>query len=365
METKKQASILAIGNELLLGQIINKNAAQISEKALDYNLRVSYHLVVADDIDEIVSALKYLTEKTDIVFVCGGLGPTEDDLTREAIARFMRVSLNQDNAVLKDLKQKIQQRGVQFTLNHVKQAQFPTGSKVMKSDVGTADGFHVNHQNKDIFAVPGPWAEIESCWTNYMHDKLRGISLNKIQLERFQIIGFPESEVSARAQELLKGSPFSAEYRIHQPFIELRVDVNPANSNQWEPYAKKIEEEFKGFIVGKGNVDKAKEFIEKIKDKKVLFVDAASHGYLGERLLPLIKGLDFDFFQISSLPASYAVEDYDICFEIRPVNENEWLGLINNTIHIPIERLSQRKIREANLRKKFSEIFFWRVLNHL
>ncbi len=365
METKKQASVLAIGNELLLGQIINKNAAQISEKALDYNLRIAYHLVVADDIQEIVSALRYLSDKTDIIFVCGGLGPTEDDLTREAIAKFMNVSLHQDDIVLKELKQKIQKRGVQFTLNHIKQAQFPTGSKVMKSDVGTADGFHLNQSNKDIFAVPGPWAEIESCWTNYIHEKLKGISLNKIQLERYQIIGFPESEVSSRAQEIFKGSPFTAEYRIHQPFIELRVDVSPLNSIKWSQYAEKVEEEFKGSIVGKGNVDKAKEFVDKVKDKKVLFVDAASHGYFGERLLPLIKGLDFDFFQISSLPASYAVEDYDMFFEIRPVNENEWLGLINNTIHIPIERLSTRQIRDSHLRKKFSEIFFWRVLNHL
>jgi nicotinamide-nucleotide amidase len=365
MIAKKRVSVLAIGNELLLGQIINKNAALISEKLLDYNLRSTYHCVVADDVAEIITALNYLWSRSDIIFVCGGLGPTEDDLTREAITQFMKTSIHQDDVVLKELKLKLQKRGVQFTLNHIKQAQFPTGGKVMKNDVGTADGFHLNSTGKDIFAVPGPWIEIESCWKNYIHDKLKGISLTKIQIERFQIIGLPESEVSQRTQDLLKGSPFNAEYRLHTPFVELRIDVDPIHQLKWKEYDQRISEEFKEFIVGKGNVDKAKEFVEKIKDKKVLFVDAVSQGYFAERLLPLTKDLKFDFFQIASLPASYAAENYEIFFEVRPVGENEWLGLIDNSTEIPIKRLSERKLRPDFVKKKMAELFFWKLVDHL
>lgn len=365
MIAKKRVSILAIGNELLLGQIVNKNAALISERILDYNLRSSYHHVVADDITEIVAALNYLWSRSDILFVCGGLGPTEDDLTREAIAQFMKMPLHQDDAILKELKLKLQKRDVQFTLNHIKQAQFPTGSKVMKNDVGTADGFHLNSTGKDIFAVPGPWAEVESCWSNYIHDKLKGISLSKIQLERYQIIGLPESEVSSRVKDILDGSPFTAEYRLYNPFVEVRVDVDPVNKLKWDEFDQKIQAEFKTFIVGKGNINKAHEFIEKVKDKKILFVDAVSQGYFAERLLPLTKNLKFDFFQIASLPASYAADNYEIFFEVRPVNDQEWLGLIDNSTEIPVQKLTQRKLSPEVLRKTLAEIFLWKLVDHL
>jgi nicotinamide-nucleotide amidase len=361
----KRVSILAIGNEILLGQIINKNAAYISEKLLDYNLRVFTHFVVADDIGDIVAALNYLWDKSDIIITTGGLGPTEDDLTRQALSQFLKTSMHQDENVLKELKQKLQKREVQFTLNHIRQAQFPSGSRVMRNDVGTADGFHCSSHNKDIFSFPGPWQEIQSCWENYVHEKLKGIALQKIQLERYQILGLPESEISSRVEKILKGSPFSAEYRIHQPYVEVRIDVSPLNSAKWSNFDKLVQEEFQNLLVGKGNIDNAASFIDKIKDKKVLFVDAASQGYLGEKMLPLIKGLNFDFFQIASLPAAYAADNYEVFFEIHPVNDNEWLATINNSEEIPIRRLTQRTLRPEALRRKLSEIFFWRILDYL
>ena len=150
-----RCDVLAVGTELLLGQIVDTNSSWIGEQLAAHGLSSHLQVKVGDNIDRITDALNHLLEQADAVIMCGGLGPTHDDLTRDAIARVMGVELDHDPEVAAVIAELFASRGRRMPENNLRQAQVPRGATVIPQRRGTAPGLICPVGDKVIYAVPG------------------------------------------------------------------------------------------------------------------------------------------------------------------------------------------------------------------
>jgi nicotinamide-nucleotide amidase len=149
------ASIVTIGNELLNGHTTDTNATFICEKLLSIGVPVVSVYTIADDISQIVRALKRAAEDADIVMVTGGLGPTDDDLTRQAFAEFFNVELHPDSKLLEEIHRFFEARNIRMPERNAIQACIPAGARPIDNPLGTAPGILAQKQGKLFFALPG------------------------------------------------------------------------------------------------------------------------------------------------------------------------------------------------------------------
>jgi nicotinamide-nucleotide amidase len=147
---------VAVGTELLLGQIVDTNSAWIGEALALAGLDVNYGTTVGDNLARIVSALRIALDRNDAVIMCGGLGPTQDDITRDAIAEVMGVPLELDDEVAARIERMFSSRGRVMAANNMRQAEVPVGARAIQDpQPGTAPGLICPVGDKVIYAVPG------------------------------------------------------------------------------------------------------------------------------------------------------------------------------------------------------------------
>ena len=150
-----RVEIVAVGTELLLGQIADTNSMWLGEQLAAAGIDSHFHQAVGDNHRRIVLAFRTALARSDAVIVCGGLGPTQDDITREAIAEVMNVGLEMDEAVVERISAMFASRGRTMSENNRKQAERPVGSAIIEQTRGTAPGLICPLGNKVIYAVPG------------------------------------------------------------------------------------------------------------------------------------------------------------------------------------------------------------------
>ncbi|MGV8057639.1 MAG: competence/damage-inducible protein A [Smithellaceae bacterium] len=148
-------AVLAIGNELMSGRIADTNSSFIAREANLQGWRVEAMMAVEDNFDSITQRLNYLLPLTDVIICTGGLGPTADDITTEAIARSFDLPLYTDENVLNRIKEMFAKRHLAWIENNTKQAMFPQGAEVIANPLGTAAGFALHVSGKWIFVIPG------------------------------------------------------------------------------------------------------------------------------------------------------------------------------------------------------------------
>jgi nicotinamide-nucleotide amidase len=157
--------LLAVGTELLLGQIVDTNSAWLGEHLAASGIDSLLQIKVGDNVARIEAQLRRMLEHADAVIVCGGLGPTHDDLTREAIASVMGVGLHHDDAVADVIREMFERRGRRMAENNLRQAQVPDGASLIPQTRGTAPGLicpvTLDGVEKVLFAVPGVPHEME------------------------------------------------------------------------------------------------------------------------------------------------------------------------------------------------------------
>jgi nicotinamide-nucleotide amidase len=146
---------VAVGTELLLGQIVDTNSSWMGEQLAAAGIDSHFQTKVGDNLDRIVQALRIALSRSDAVIVCGGLGPTQDDITREAIAAVMNVGLERDDAVVERIAAMFRTRGRDMVDSNLRQADVPVGAVVIPQTRGTAPGLICAVGHKVVYAVPG------------------------------------------------------------------------------------------------------------------------------------------------------------------------------------------------------------------
>jgi len=156
-----RCDVVAIGTELLLGQIVDTNSEWIGEQLAIAGVDSHFQVKVGDNLRRIVLALRESLARSDAVIACGGLGPTQDDITREAIAEVLNVPLRRDPALVDRVRNMFQARGRQMSDNNLRQADVPEGATIIPQVRGTAPGLICPVGHKVIYAVPGVPQEME------------------------------------------------------------------------------------------------------------------------------------------------------------------------------------------------------------
>jgi nicotinamide-nucleotide amidase len=149
------AEIVSIGSELLLGQIVDTNASWIAQRLAESGVNLFYKTTVGDNMDRMVETLDRALDRSDVVITGGGIGPTQDDLTREAIAKVTGREVVTDPESLIELRERFQKRGFILTKNNERQAQIPSGAIVVKNPNGTAPAFIVETDRGVTISLPG------------------------------------------------------------------------------------------------------------------------------------------------------------------------------------------------------------------
>jgi nicotinamide-nucleotide amidase len=167
-----RCDVLAIGTELLLGQIVDTNSAWLGEHLAEVGIDTCEHRKVGDNLPRMVTCLRELLERADAVIVCGGLGPTPDDVTREAIAEVMDVELERRDELIEQIQRLFGSRGREMPANNLRQADVPKGGDYIPNPIGTAPGLQcevvIDGVTKVVYAVPGVPYEMVQMVTDYV-----------------------------------------------------------------------------------------------------------------------------------------------------------------------------------------------------
>lgn len=160
------AELISVGTEILLGQIVNTNAAWLAQRLATFGVNVYRQVTVGDNLNRLAATITDSLSRADLLILTGGLGPTDDDLTREGVALATNRPLETDDAQKQWLIQRFQSRFGKMPENNLKQALKPKGSLVLPNPNGTACGYAVPHLDKWIFLLPGPPWEMEAMFEN-------------------------------------------------------------------------------------------------------------------------------------------------------------------------------------------------------
>lgn len=163
-----RCEVLAVGTELLLGDIVDTNSAWIGEQLAKVGIDSRAHAKVGDNQARIADALRWLLARTDAVIVCGGIGPTHDDVTRESVAEVAGVPLERREALVERIGAMFSARGREMSENNKRQADVPIGAMVLDNPVGTAPGFACRLGHKVVYVVPGVPREMRAMVTNHV-----------------------------------------------------------------------------------------------------------------------------------------------------------------------------------------------------
>ena len=200
-----KTSILAVGTELLFGQTVNTNASYLSENLNLMGFDVMYHFVVGDNPWRLKEKLEEAFSDTDLVILTGGLGPTQDDLTKEMVAEYMGADMYLDEKVVSDLKVIFEKRGGDMAENNMKQAYLPSGCTPFYNASGTAPGFALEKDGKIAVCLPGPPREMKWLFENGVRDYLEQFIEKKMVYRVIRTIGIGESDLEMLLMPLIDG----------------------------------------------------------------------------------------------------------------------------------------------------------------
>lgn len=199
------AEIIAVGSELLLGQIANTNAQYISEQLAEAGVDVYYHTSVGDNPVRLSQAVKVAQGRADLLIFTGGLGPTKDDLTKETIAKALGTGLSMDGEALESIKAYFQKTKRQMTPNNEKQALILEGSASLKNENGMAPGMFLKKDDISYMLLPGPPSEMRPMFSKYGIPAILGTLKRKeiIYSRVLRFFGIGEAQLETDLEELI------------------------------------------------------------------------------------------------------------------------------------------------------------------
>lgn len=201
----KKASIVSIGNEILSGLTVDTNAAYLSGQMASIGLPVVSGYTVGDSIGSIVRAIKQACNDADIILVTGGLGPTDDDLTRQGVAELLGVPLKFENELLQKIKQRYASRNIEMSEINKVQAFLPTGTKPLANNHGTAPGIAAEHEGKLIFVMPGVPGEMKHMFAESVLDRVKQQVMGQVVVaRRLKCFGTGESNIAELLGSMMK-----------------------------------------------------------------------------------------------------------------------------------------------------------------
>ena len=240
------AEIICVGTEILLGNIVNTNAAFIASRLSGLGIACYNQCVVGDNMDRVIAQLAVSSERSDIVILCGGLGPTEDDMTKEAVAAFTKRRLIEDAESRRAIERFFENRGKTPTDNNWKQALLPRGAKAVPNANGTAPGIILETRKCKYILLPGPPVEMEAMFDTGIVPYLKELGNGTIFSQTVKIVGIGESRAESMIIDLIDGqtNPTIATYAKTSE-VHIRVTASAESEKEAAKLVKPVVRELK------------------------------------------------------------------------------------------------------------------------
>lgn len=240
------AEIICVGTELLLGNIVNTNAAYLAQQLAALGITSYYQTVVGDNRERLLDALELAAKRSELIILAGGLGPTRDDLTKETVAEFCSKKLVTDEKSKKQIEAYFVARGIKPTKNNWKQAMVPEGCKVLENHNGTAPGIVVETKKNKFVLLPGPPEELRLMFEESVVPYLKGLSSDVIFSQTVKTCGLAESAVEDRLRDLIEGqtNPTIATY-AKTGEVHVRVTAKAETPKEAQKLVKPVVKELK------------------------------------------------------------------------------------------------------------------------
>lgn len=287
--------IITIGTELLLGQILDTNTQYLSQRLVETGIDVKYKTSVGDNMEDIIEVIKIAKNRSDFILTTGGLGPTLDDLTRDAIAKVAKVRLEFREELLDQIKEVFDRLGYTMTENNKRQAFIPEGSIPIPNSLGTAPGFIKEIDGTPVICLPGVPRELKYLMENQIIPWLRKkYSLNKeiIYYKVLKVVGTGESKVDRLIGDIIRQTE-NPEIGLLASAGEIKVRVVAKAKDKKEaellinPVVNKIKERLGKKIYGEDS-DLFEDVVSKLLEKKGLtlsILETFSGGKAAQKLI--------------------------------------------------------------------------------
>lgn len=234
--------VIAVGTELLLGQIINSNAADIGHRLAEDGFDAHYQVTVGDNLDRLVNAIETASARADAVVMTGGIGPTQDDMTREAVAAVLGVDIVTDQAHAVTIHDLLAARGV-VADSALRMADYPAGTTPLPNSKGFALGIAADFNGTPVFAVPGVPSEMRAMIDEQVRPRLRAASgdpsvlINRV----LHCYGLGESQIAERLDDLYQSVNPSLAFLINGPEVRVRLTAKATTEAEAEDLIAGVE----------------------------------------------------------------------------------------------------------------------------
>lgn len=290
------AEIIAVGSELLSPHRQDTNSLYLTEKLNEIGVEVRFKSIVGDDHEGLVAAAKLAMRRSDIVVFSGGLGPTEDDLTRESVAEALGLKLVRDPQIIAKLEERFAKRNVKMTPNNAKQADVITNAVALPNALGTAPGQWLSGkydgQERILMLLPGPPYELKGLFENECLPRLRAkVPEQHIAMRTLKMAMMPESQVDARVAPIYKAYTDvettilagAGEIQLHMRCRKISKSEAEARV---EELAEKIEDELGDAIFSrKGEtIEQIVSFLLQMRNMTLAVAESCTGGMLAERI---------------------------------------------------------------------------------
>jgi nicotinamide-nucleotide amidase len=303
-----RCEVVAIGTELLLGQIVDTNSSWMGEQLALAGIDSHFQTKVGDNRARMVLALRTALARSDAVIVCGGLGPTQDDITREAIAEVMNVGLVRDDAIAQRIREMFEARGREMAANNLRQADVPVGARVIDQVRGTAPGLICPVGHKVIYAVPGvPYEMTEMMERAILPDlQARAGTAATILSRTLRTWGLAESTLAETLAPRLEaldaagdGAPTIAFLASGIEGIKVRITVKQADAESARQMLKAEEAEVRALLgdlvfgVDEETMEDAVGHLLRTRGLTLGLAESVTGGLVGSRLTNAVGASDW------------------------------------------------------------------------
>lgn len=291
-----RCEIIAVGTELLMGQIVNSNGAAMARELAGLGIGVYHQTVVGDNEERLAAAFSLALTRADLILFSGGLGPTNDDITRETVARVLGLPLEQSEVWVEKLHEFFKRVNRPLAVSNLRQANLPRGGKLLLNDRGTAPGIFLEHEGKIIVLLPGPPGELIPMFCNQVIPLLKEKLKNKdglavLKSKVLRVTGLGESVIAERIKEVLDRqdnptiAPLAKGGEVHLR-ITARAGTGTAAERLLEEKALEIRDILGDAIYSEGEEGLEFSVAQLLREKKrtIAVAESCSGGLLSHRL---------------------------------------------------------------------------------
>lgn len=286
------AEILSVGTELLMGQIANTDAQYISRRLAELGIAIYRHTTVGDNPARVKEALGEALSRSDIVITTGGLGPTEDDLTKEMVAEYFGLEMHLHQPSLDAIVARMTRTGHPMTDNNRKQAYFPVGALVLPNACGTAPGCVVEQGGKAVAVLPGPPHELKDMFEKQLAPWLARRSGAHIESRFLRVFGIGESKLETMLSDLFHSDNPTLALYCGPGEVQARITAQATDAAQALELIAPLEAELRRrlgeHVYGEGvdnSIEKTAFDLLKARGETVTFAESCTGGLLAARLV--------------------------------------------------------------------------------